>query len=102
MTGAGAAARTGSVLVLTLIALRVLVVLSRPLNRWRVLIIGVMYAALTLVLTVPPLRDFFEFTVLGQEHLTTSVLVALAGVLAVELLSRFHRRRLNGDPASDI
>jgi hypothetical protein len=61
LTGSGTspAVRTGSVLVLTLIALWVLVVLSRPLNRWRALIIGVMYAALALVLTVPPLRDFF-------------------------------------------
>jgi cation-transporting ATPase E len=101
-SGTSAAARTGSVLVLTLIALWVLVVLSRPLNRWRVLIIGVMYAALTLVLTVPPLREFFDFTTLGQEHLTASVLVALTGGLAVELLFRFHRRRLNADPTSII
>ncbi|WP_024366859.1 cation-translocating P-type ATPase [Arthrobacter sp. TB 26] len=98
----GAAARTGSVLVLTLCALWVLVVLSRPLNHWRVLIIGVMYAALALVLTVPPLRDFFEFTELGREHLATSVLVALTGVLAIELLFRFHHRRLNADPVSTI
>ena len=56
--GTGPAVRTGSVLVLTLIALWVLVVLSRPLNRWRVLIIGVMYAALLLPLAVPPLGNF--------------------------------------------
>jgi cation-transporting ATPase E len=101
-SGADAAARTGSVLVLTLIALWVLVVLSRPLNRLRATIIGVMYAALTLVLTVPPIRDFFDLTVLGQEHLTVAALVALAGSLAVELLYRFHRRRVNTDPASTI
>lgn len=99
-SGTGAAARTGSAVVLTLIALWVLVVLSRPLNRWRVMIIGAMYAALAFVLTVPPLRDFFDFTVLGQEHLTVAALVALAGGLAVELLFRSHRRRLNADPAS--
>jgi cation-transporting ATPase E len=102
LAGSGAGARTGSVLVLTLIALWVLVVLSRPLNRWRVMVIGVMYAALALVLSVPALRDFFDFTVLGQEHLTVSVLVALAGGLAVELLFRSHRRRLDAGPASTI
>lgn len=69
LAGSGtAAARTGSVLVLTLIALWVLVVLSRPLNSWRVAIIGAVYAALVLLLTVPPLRDFFDFTVLRQEE----------------------------------
>ncbi|MET3719459.1 MULTISPECIES: hypothetical protein [unclassified Arthrobacter] len=95
----GPAVRTGSVLVLTLIALWVLVVLSRPLNRWRALIIGVMYAALALVLTAPPLQDFFEFAVLGQEHLAISALIALIGCLAVELLHWALFRRINADPA---
>jgi cation-transporting ATPase E len=94
--GTGPSTRTGSVLVLTLIALWVLVVLSRPLNRWRALIIGVMYAALAMVLTVPLLRDFFDFTMPGQEHLTATALIAFIGCLAVELLYRAHRRRLAG------
>lgn len=95
----GPAVRTGSALVLTLIALWVLVVLSRPLNRWRILIIGLMYAALAMMLTVPPLRDFFDFTLPDQEHLAATALVALAGCLAVELLHRAHRRYLNRDHA---
>ncbi|MET3934449.1 cation-transporting ATPase E [Arthrobacter sp. OAP107] len=94
-----AAARTASVLVLTLVALWVLVVLSRPLNHWRMVIIGAMYAALVLLLTIPPLRDFFDFTVLRQEHLIVSLLAGLLGALAVEVLFRFHRRGLNADPA---
>jgi cation-transporting ATPase E len=98
--GTGPAVRTGSVLVLTLVALWVLVVLSRPLNRWRVLIIGVMYAALLFLLAVPPIRDFFDFTMPGQEHLTMAALIALIGCLAIELLYRAHRRHLNTNPAS--
>ncbi len=97
--GTGPAVRTGSVLVLTLIALWVLVVLSRPLNRWRMLIVGVMYAALAMLLTVPLLRDFFDFTLPEQEHLTATALIALAGCLAVELLHRAHRRYLSRDRA---
>lgn len=93
-----AAARTGSALVLTLIALWVLVVLSRPLNGWRAAIIGAMYAALVLLLTVPPLRDFFDFTALRQDHLTVSAMVGVLGALAVEVLFRFHGRGLNADP----
>lgn len=100
LAGSGiAAARTGSVLVLTLIALWVLVVLSRTVNSWRLVIIGAMYAALVFLLTVPPLRDIFDFIVLRQDHLTVSVLVGLVGALAVEVLFRFHRRGLNADPA---
>jgi cation-transporting ATPase E len=98
----GPAVRTSSVLVLTLIALWALVVLSRPLNRWRVLIIGVMYAALLLLLAVQPLRNFFDFTMPGQEHLTMTALIALIGCLAIELLYRAHRRHLNTDPAHTI
>lgn len=94
----GTAVRTASALVLALIALWVLVVLSRPLNRWRVMIISVMYAALALVLLVPPLQQFFDFTMLDRELLWPAVLVVGAGGLAVELLFRSHRRRLNAAP----
>jgi cation-transporting ATPase E len=94
--GTGPGMRTGSALVLTLSALWVLVVLSRPLDRWRALIIGAMYAALAIVLTVPLSRDFFDFTMPGQEHLTATALIALIGCLAVELLYRAHRRHLTG------
>jgi len=90
--------RTASVIVLTLVALWVLVVLSRPLNRWRAIIIVAMYAALVLLLTLPPLRDFFDFEVLSVEHLTASVLAGLFGALTVEVLFRFHRRSLNAGP----
>jgi cation-transporting ATPase E len=65
-TVTGDAARTCSVHVLTLIALWVLVVLSRPLNRWRLVIISAMYAALALVLTAPPLREFLTSRGLGK------------------------------------
>jgi cation-transporting ATPase E len=98
--GTGPAVRTGSVLVLTLIALWVLVVLSRPLNRWRTLIIGLMYAALALLLTVPLFRDFFDFSMPGREHLAITAGIALTGCLAVELLYRSRRRHLNTRPAS--
>lgn len=87
--------RTASVIVLTLVALWVLVVLSRPLNRWRLIIIVAMYAALVLLLTLPLLRDFFDFAVLAQEYLTAAVVAGFLGALAVEVLFRFHRRSLN-------
>jgi cation-transporting ATPase E len=83
-----------SVVVLTLIALWVLVVLSRPMNVWRVLIIGAMYAALTLVVTVPPLQEFFDLTVLAGEQIAAPAAIAFLGCVAIELLFRHHRRRM--------
>ncbi|MHA7276456.1 HAD-IC family P-type ATPase [Arthrobacter sp. Hz1] len=99
ITGSGTPAetRTASALVLALIALWVLVVLSRPLNRLRVLIVGVMYAALGLVISVPLLKDFFDFTMPDGDHLVATVLAAVVGAGAIELLFRSHRRRLNPD-----
>lgn len=92
--GSGTPVRTMSVVVLTLIALWVLVVLSRPLNMWRVLIIGAMYAALTLVVTVPPIQEFFDLTVLAGEQIAAPAAIAFLGCFAIELLFRHHRRRM--------
>jgi cation-transporting ATPase E len=89
------AVRTGSVMVLALVALWVLVVLSRPLNRWRLLIIASMYAGLLLLLTVPPVANFFGIVLPAQGLLNTALLAALGGCAAVELVFRFRRRRLN-------
>ncbi|MBG6181808.1 HAD-IC family P-type ATPase [Arthrobacter sp. CAN_A1] len=96
LTGIGTIAqvRTAAAIVLALIALWMLVVLSRPLNGWRVLIIGAMFAALALVLTVPLLSEFFDFTVPGWNHLVASGIVALLGGVAIEVLFRHHRRLL--------
>jgi cation-transporting ATPase E len=88
-------ARTGSVLVLTVVALWVLVVLSRPLNRWRLLVIAVMGAGLVLVLALPLTADFFDLAPLPQEHLRSCLIVAAGGVLAIEALFRIHQHPLN-------
>lgn len=86
--------RTGSVMVLALVALWVLVVLSRPLNRWRFLIIASMYAGLLALLTVPVVTDFFGISWPPDELRNAALLAALGGCAAVELVFRL-RRRLN-------
>ncbi|ABK04846.1 cation-transporting ATPase E [Arthrobacter sp. PvP102] len=86
--------RTGSVMVLALVALWVLVVLSRPLNRWRLLIVASMYAGLLALLTVPVIADFFGISWPPDELRNAALLAALVGCAAVELVFRL-RRRLN-------
>ncbi|CAN7498396.1 HAD-IC family P-type ATPase [Arthrobacter sp. LjRoot78] len=86
--------RTGSVMVLALVALWVLVVLSRPLNRWRLLIIASMYAGLLALLTVPVITDFFGISWPPDHLRNAALLAALGGCAAVELVFRL-RRRLN-------
>lgn len=87
------AARTASVITLSLVALWILVVTSRPLNLQRSAIIGAMYTGLLLVLTVPLLHDFFTFEWPPAALMAASLVAALGGTLAVEILARTHSRR---------
>lgn len=87
--------RTGSVIVLALVALWVLVVLSRPMNAWRILIVGAMYAVLLLLLTTPFVADFFGVAWPAPELANVVFFAALGGCIGVEVLFQFRRSRLN-------
>ncbi|MGO7983561.1 hypothetical protein ACC691_37580, partial [Rhizobium johnstonii] len=63
--------RTGSTLILTVIGLWVLTVLSRPIDGWKILIIGAMMVGLILVYAVPIVSDFLQ---LVDPSLTTALL----------------------------
>ena len=54
--------RTGSTMILTIVGLWVLIVLSRPIDGWKILIIGSMMLGLVLVYAVPFIADFLQFT----------------------------------------
>ena len=64
--------RTGSTMILTIVGLWVLIVLSRPIDGWKILIIGSMMLGLVLVYAVPFISDFLQFT---DPSLTTALLV---------------------------
>lgn len=84
--------RTGSTLILTIVGLWVLTVLSRPIDGWKILIIGSMMIGLILVYSVPIVRNFL---VLVDPSLTTSLLVLVVSVLtiaAIEVIRFVHRR----------
>ncbi|SMQ62032.1 cation-transporting ATPase E [Plantibacter sp. VKM Ac-1784] len=84
--------RTGSTLILTLIGLWILVVLSRPVTRFKGAVIGVMMVALVVVYTVPIARDFLQFVELT---LPTALLVlgtSLVSIALIEIVRFAHRR----------
>ncbi|MET1051923.1 MAG: HAD-IC family P-type ATPase, partial [Mycetocola sp.] len=84
--------RTGSTLILTIIGLWILVVLSRPVTRFKGAVIGAMMIALVLVYTVPIVRDFLQ---LVDPTLPTAVLVvgtSLVSVALIEIVRFAHRR----------
>ncbi|MFS2087489.1 HAD-IC family P-type ATPase [Paenarthrobacter nicotinovorans] len=85
--------RTGSTLILAIIGIWILVVLSRPVTRFKGLVIGAMMVGLVLVYSVRFARDFLQFT---DPTLPTALLVLATSVACIGLIEivRFVHRRV--------
>ena len=92
-----AAARTASVLVLTLVALGVLAAVSRPLSRLRLAVVAAMCSGVVLLMTVPLLQEFFMLEWPPAELATASFAAAAAAVLGIAVLGRALARRFSRD-----
>jgi cation-transporting ATPase E len=84
--------RTGATIILAVVGIWVLAVLSRPLNRFKVLIIGAMFAALVGVFTIPAATAFFELVDPGEELSTAIAGIVLVMIAAIEVVRVVHRR----------
>lgn len=96
--------QTSAVITLCLITLWVLVVLSRPLNPSRVLIIGSMYGGLALLLVVPFVRDFFGVPWPPPDLLIASLIISFIGCVGIEVVSHVNntkqrKNRVAGGPS---
>jgi cation-transporting ATPase E len=74
--------------VLSLSGLWVLVALSRPLNRARLVIVVAMYAVFIGTFTIPLARDFFGFVQLPSSLLGVALIVSATAMLCVEAVDR--------------
>ncbi|MDY7541098.1 MULTISPECIES: HAD-IC family P-type ATPase [unclassified Cryobacterium] len=85
--------RSGSTLILTIIGLWILVVLSRPVTRFKGLVIGAMMVGLVLVYSVPISRSFLQ---LVTPTLPTALLILGTSVVCIALIEivRFAHRRI--------
>jgi len=84
--------RTGSTLILSLVGIWVLIVLSRPIEGVKLLIIGAMLVGLILAFAVPFVANFMEFenpTLPTALLIIATVLVSIAGI---EIVRFVHRR----------
>jgi cation-transporting ATPase E len=89
--------RTGATIILAIVAIWVLTVLSRPITRVKVLVVGAMFVALTAIFTIPVLGEFFQLQDPGEGGawlITTVVVAALAVIEAVRFAHRRFVRRL--------
>lgn len=90
--------QTSSVMTLTLMGLWVLNLISRPLNRWKLLLIGSMYVLLFLVLTVPISQQFHQFELPPLDLGLAAVAIGAVACLLLEGIHRWHHARLSLAP----
>lgn len=89
--------QTAAAIALSMLGLWVLVVISRPLNWWRGLLLVAMGLALTGSLTVPLLQQYLHFSLPSDALLRASVGTALVGCIAIEIIHRVVAgRRFSG------
>ena len=84
--------RTGSTIILAIVGIWVLTVLSRPITRFKALVIGGMFIALVAVFTVPVLTAFFQLVDPGEEAAWLVTIVTVLTIGAIEIVRFFHRR----------
>ena len=88
--------RTGSTIILAIVGIWVLTVLSRPINRYKALVIGAMFIALLVIFTVPLSTEFFQLVDPGEECAYLVALVTVLTIGAIEIVRFFHRRYVAG------
>lgn len=89
--------RTAAFITLALAGLWILVVIARPLDFLRLLVVGAMYAGLGLVLSVPIATDFLALRLPPPPLLTASIAAGVGAMIAIEILARVDHRRAIAD-----
>jgi cation-transporting ATPase E len=84
--------RTTTALVLVAIGLWVLVILARPFNWWKALLVGAMAGSVALILLIEPLSDFYALELPDARVLGQAALIAVAGILLLEIGWRASHR----------
>ncbi len=84
--------RTGSTIILAIVGIWVLTVLSRPINRFKALVIGAMFIVLTAIFTIPLATEFFQLVDPGEEAAYLVAVVTVATIGGIEGVRFFHIR----------
>ena len=86
-------ARAVATIGLWITAFWILCVLTRPLDRWRALLLAVILAIFLFAVMSPVGRDFFAMPVRAEPPLLVGVAAGILGAVAVEFFYRLARRR---------
>lgn len=95
--------RTAAVITLSAVTMWVLLLVAKPYVWWKVVLVGVMGALLTLVLVLPPAQQFFALDPSDPVKVTTALVVAgiaAAWITAIRIADdHWLKRREEKDPA---
>ena len=92
--------RTGATVILAVVGIWVLAVLARPLNRFKVLVVGAMFVLLVAVFTIPLARQFFVLVDPGEDLAIALTGITILMVAAIEVVRILHRRLVLDVPAA--
>lgn len=84
--------RTGATVILAVVGIWVLAVLARPLNRFKVVVVGAMFVLLIAVFTIPLARQFFVLVDPGEELAIALTGITILMIAAIEVVRLVHRR----------
>jgi cation-transporting P-type ATPase E len=79
------ASRTTATIVVIVIALWILVILARPINWWRGLLVAAMVISVATILAVPFFRDFYALELPPLRVAGEAAVIAMAGIVLIEL-----------------
>jgi cation-transporting ATPase E len=98
-------ARTAAALVLIAIGLWVLVILSRPFNTLKALLVAAMVGAVCVILAVPALREFYALDIPDARMAGIASLIAVGAMIGIELVwraTRYVGRRRSDRSAHEV
>jgi len=90
--------RTGATVILAVVGIWVLAVLARPLNRFKVAVVGAMFILLIAVFSIPLARQFFVLVDPGPELAVALTGITIVMVAAIEVVRLLHRRLVLSPP----
>ncbi|MFV0252211.1 MAG: HAD-IC family P-type ATPase [Beutenbergiaceae bacterium] len=101
LTVAGEQASTGATLTVIAMALWLVGIVARPLDRWRIAMVAAMVGITALVFAVPGIRSFFALQVPTMATVQLVLIVSIAGSVGTELVHRWRTRIARADLASE-
>nr|WP_235566942.1 HAD-IC family P-type ATPase [Microbacterium sp. Root180] len=90
--------RSGATIILAVVGIWILAVLSRPLNRYKVMVVGGMFIALVAVFTIPLSREFFELVDPGEELAIALTGITVVMIAGIEVVRFVHHRLVGATP----